>query len=43
MKLVAVWIDRALRSIGNHDELARIRGEVRELCQQFPLYAHRLV
>ena len=43
MKQVAVWIDRALRSIGNHDELARIRGEVRELCQQFPLYAHRLV
>jgi glycine hydroxymethyltransferase len=42
MKQVAVWIDRALRNVGNHDELAKIRNEVRELCQQFPLYAHRL-
>jgi glycine hydroxymethyltransferase len=43
MKQVAAWIDRALRNVGNHDELAKIRGEVRELCQRFPLYAHRLV
>jgi glycine hydroxymethyltransferase len=43
MKQVAGWIDRALKNVGNHDELAKIRGEVRELCQQLPLYAHRLV
>jgi glycine hydroxymethyltransferase len=42
MKQVAVWVDRALRNVGNQDELARIRGEVRELCTHFPLYAHRL-
>jgi glycine hydroxymethyltransferase len=42
MKQVAAWIDRALQNVGNHDELARIRGEVRELCRHFPLYAHRL-
>ncbi|MCM2263614.1 MAG: serine hydroxymethyltransferase [Desulfuromonadales bacterium] len=43
MKQVAAWVDRALQNVGNHDELAKIRGEVRELCQQFPLYAHRLI
>jgi glycine hydroxymethyltransferase len=42
MLQVAAWIDRALNHVGNHDELAKIRGEVRELCTQFPLYAHRL-
>ena len=42
MRQVAGWIDRALKSVGNAEELARIRGEVRELCRQFPLYAHRL-
>ena len=42
MQQVAVWIDRALQNVGNDAELTRIRGEVRELCQQFPLYAHRL-
>jgi len=42
MRQVAAWIDRALQNVGNSVELSRIRGEVRELCQQFPLYAHRL-
>jgi glycine hydroxymethyltransferase len=42
MLQVAAWIDRALRNVGDSSELARIRGEVRELCRQFPLYAHRL-
>jgi glycine hydroxymethyltransferase len=42
MLQVAGWIDRALQNAGNPDELARIRGEVRELCTQFPLYAHHL-
>jgi len=39
---VAGWIDRALSSIENEAELAKIRAEIKELCQQFPLYAHRL-
>ncbi len=43
MRQVGEWIDRALQNIGNDSALATIRGEVREMCQQFPLYAHRLV
>ncbi len=42
MLLVAGWIDRALK---NHDQpelLSKIRSEVQELCQSYPLYAHRL-
>ena len=39
---VADWIDRALKNIGNGQELAAIKAEIRELCLQFPLYAHRL-
>jgi glycine hydroxymethyltransferase len=42
MLQVAGWIDRALQNVSNPEELARIRGEVRELCAQFPLYAHHL-
>jgi len=43
MVKVAGWIDRALKNIDNEAELAKIRAEVKSLCQQFPLYAHRLV
>ncbi len=43
MVKVAGWIDRALKNIDNEAELAKIRAEVKELCLQFPLYAHRLV
>ncbi len=43
MVKVAGWIDRALKNIDNEDELAKIRAEIKELCKQFPLYAHRLV
>jgi glycine hydroxymethyltransferase len=42
MKQVAAWIDRALQNVGKPEVLAAIRAEVRELCQHFPLYAHRL-
>jgi len=42
MLKVAEWIDRALKNIGNDAELAKIRAEIKELCLQFPLYAHRL-
>lgn len=43
MVKVAEWIDRALNNVENESELAAIRAEVKELCQRFPLYAHRLV
>ncbi len=42
MNLVACWVRRALDNIDNAEELVAIRAEVKELCQQFPLYAHRL-
>ena len=42
MKQVADWIARALENIDNESELLLIRNEVKELCQKFPLYAHRL-
>ncbi|MDX2496073.1 MAG: serine hydroxymethyltransferase [Desulfuromusa sp.] len=42
MLQVVDWIDRALKNIGNDAELLKIRAEVKELCQRFPLYAHRL-
>lgn len=43
MKQVGAWVDRALQNIDNEAALAEIRGEVRELCERFPLYKHRLV
>ena len=42
MEQVAAWIARALDNVDNPVELAQIRGEIRELCGRFPLYAHRL-
>ncbi|WP_305043923.1 serine hydroxymethyltransferase [Geoalkalibacter sp.] len=43
MRQIAGWIARALESVGDAQALETIRGEVQELCRQFPLYAHRLV
>lgn len=43
MRQIGAWIDEALQNLEDGAVLARIRGEIRELCQQFPLYAHRLV
>jgi len=42
MKQVADWVNRALKSPEDEAVLAAIRGEVKALCQRFPLYAHRL-
>ncbi|MCD6526777.1 MAG: serine hydroxymethyltransferase [Desulfuromonas sp.] len=42
MAKVAEWIDRALNNLEDEQALAKISGEVKELCLQFPLYAHRL-
>lgn len=40
MRKVAGLIDRALASAGDANALAKIRGEVLELCKQFPLHTH---
>jgi glycine hydroxymethyltransferase len=42
MSQVADWIDRALTQVGNSEQLALIRSEVKDLCLRFPLYAQRL-
>lgn len=42
MERVAEWVVRALDNMENETELAAIKGEVREMCMQFPLYAHLL-
>jgi glycine hydroxymethyltransferase len=36
MKQIAAWMDRAVSAQGNADELAKIAGEIRELCAKFP-------
>ena len=38
---IANLLNRVLKNPGDVEELDRIRGEVGELCRQFPLYAHR--
>lgn len=38
VKLIAGWIDAALRAKGNAKELARLRSEVKKLCKKFPVY-----
>jgi glycine hydroxymethyltransferase len=42
MDIIADLIFRALQQVGNERGLAAIGEEVRELCQQFPIYRHRL-
>jgi len=39
MESLAVWIDRALRAVGNDAVLAEIREEVKTLCRSFPIYS----
>jgi len=39
MRQIAAWIVRALEMRNDDASLQRIRGEVAELCNQFPLYA----
>jgi glycine hydroxymethyltransferase len=41
MRLIAAWISDALDKRGDDAALDRIRGEVAELANQFPLYAWR--
>ena len=39
MRLIGAWIAKALEQRGDDAALERIRGEVAELANQFPLYA----
>jgi glycine hydroxymethyltransferase len=41
MKTVARLIGRALDAPGDDQVLARVHGEVKDLCKQFPMYADR--
>jgi glycine hydroxymethyltransferase len=41
MKQIGSWIVEALQNAQNSSRLEQIRGQVGELCQQFPLYANR--
>lgn len=38
MKTIGAWIARVLKAIDDPAVLAQVRGEVRDLCSQFPLY-----
>jgi glycine hydroxymethyltransferase len=42
MGQIAAWINRAVENRGNSNELDKIRGEVRQLCERFPLYPDRM-
>jgi glycine hydroxymethyltransferase len=42
MKLIAGFIDEALRNIDNEPRLGEIRQAVQGLCERFPLYPERL-
>jgi len=41
MHTIAAWIAKALEQRNDETALERIRGEVAELANQFPLYAWR--
>jgi glycine hydroxymethyltransferase len=38
MKQVAAWIDRAILNRRDEQEINKIRSEVREVCERYPLY-----
>ena len=38
MEQVAVWMHRALMNRSDEQEIAKIRNEVRDLCERFPIY-----
>ena len=38
MKMIASFIDRAIKNVDNETALAQIKKEVAELCGKFPLY-----
>jgi len=38
MEQVAVWMHRALLNRSDEQEIAKIRNEVRDMCERFPIY-----
>lgn len=40
MKMIASFIDSAIKNLENEQELGKIKNEVAELCAKFPLYPH---
>ncbi len=38
MKKVGAWINEVIASQGNEATLLKVKGEVKELCEQFPIY-----
>ena len=40
MKQIAEWMNRAIVNRGNDQEIRKIRSEVRDLCERFPIYPH---
>ncbi|MDI6740623.1 MAG: serine hydroxymethyltransferase, partial [Candidatus Edwardsbacteria bacterium] len=42
MKIIAGMIDRALTDIKDSGAIAKVAGEIKDLCTQFPLYPNRL-
>lgn len=39
MQMVGKWIARVMENISNESELQKIKGEVKDLCLNFPIYA----
>ena len=42
MKVIASFIDRAIKARADETKLAGIKAEVKELCARFPFYAKRI-
>jgi glycine hydroxymethyltransferase len=40
MEQIAEWMNRVILKRSDEQEIKRIRSEVRELCDRFPLYPH---
>jgi len=43
MRAIAHWIKATMDARGDEQKFTAIRGEVRAMCEKFPLYRHRLV
>jgi len=42
MKKIAFFIDEVISNIGNEEVYQKVKKEVLELCERFPLYQERL-
>jgi glycine hydroxymethyltransferase len=38
MRQIAQWMNRAILNHRDEQEIRKIRSEVRELCERFPIY-----